>query len=110
MSWYITKENASQLKSNVNNRSIDFLNKPIIIYNFVDLTCSDCWSLEPYLKKLLIEYGMFFTVRPILCHDTLHLTKKDFITTSHLKHSNQSSEPNPLLGVKAAGLQGNKAG
>lgn len=112
MNWYVTKENNNEMKTSVNNRTIDFLSKPIIIYNFVDLTCSDCWSLEPYIKKLLLEYGMFFTVRPIICHDTLHLIKHNpsLDKLHNISEKNKDLKANPLISVKAAGLQGNKAG
>lgn len=109
MSWYITEDDNKQMNAPVNNcHTIDFLSKPIVIYNFINLTCSTCWSLEPYLKKLLLEYGMFFTVRPVIAQNTLHLIKH------HSSNNNKSrineTKLNPLISVKAAGLQGNRAG
>lgn len=107
MNWHVTQENNSQMKASTNHRTIDFLSKPIIIYNFVDLTCPHCWSLEPYIKKLLLEYGMFFTVRPIICHDLPFLMKRH---VTKFNNYNEETKANPLISVKAAGLQGNKAG
>lgn len=107
MSWHVTQEHDRQLKASTNHRAIDFLSKPIIIYNFIDLTCSKCWTLEPYIKKLLLEYGMFFTVRPIIYHDSIHLIKRNSIK---LNKGHEDTTANPLIGVKAAGLQGNKVG
>ncbi|WP_258871641.1 DsbA family protein, partial [Halobacillus trueperi] len=37
----------------------DLLKRPIEIYVFIDPLCPECWSLEPFLKKLTIEYGRF---------------------------------------------------
>ncbi|MBB6453056.1 hypothetical protein HNQ94_001504 [Salirhabdus euzebyi] len=60
------------LTSNMNNNDgsqygfIDLLNKPVEIYVFIDPLCPECWSLEPILKKLTIEYGRFFKLRPIV--------------------------------------------
>lgn len=109
MSWYMTEEENSQMETSVNNcESINFSSKPIVIYNFVDLTCPTCWALEPYLKKLLLEYGMFFTVRPVISHNTLHLIKHN--SSKENRHQNNDTTSNPLISIKAAGLQGNRAG
>ncbi|QOR68826.1 DsbA family protein [Cytobacillus suaedae] len=45
---------------------------------FIDPLCPDCWALEPVLKKLMIEYGQFFTIRHVLSGRlaTLNLGKK----------------------------------
>jgi predicted DsbA family dithiol-disulfide isomerase len=40
--------------------------KKIEIYVFIDPLCPECWGLEPMLKKLLIEYGRYFTIRYVL--------------------------------------------
>lgn len=37
--------------------------KPIEVYAFIDPMCPVCWSLEPIIKKLVIEYGQFFKLR-----------------------------------------------
>ncbi|KJE26681.1 ClpXP adapter protein SpxH [Geobacillus thermoleovorans] len=41
-------------------------NKPLELYLFIDPLCPECWGLEPVIKKLTIEYGRFFTLRHIL--------------------------------------------
>ncbi len=41
-------------------------NKPLELYLFIDPLCPECWGLEPIIKKLTIEYGRFFTLRHIL--------------------------------------------
>ncbi|TSB46279.1 DsbA family protein [Alkalicoccobacillus porphyridii] len=40
--------------------------KPIEIYTFIDPLCSDCWAIEPTLKKLYHEYGAYFRIRVLL--------------------------------------------
>ncbi|MCM2675052.1 DsbA family protein [Shouchella plakortidis] len=40
--------------------------KPIEIYTFIDPLCSECWAIEPTLKKLYLEYGAYFRIRVIL--------------------------------------------
>ncbi|MGO4889363.1 ClpXP adapter SpxH family protein [Anaerobacillus sp. MEB173] len=37
--------------------------KPLEIYTFIDPLCPECWALEPFLKKLTLEYGKYFTIR-----------------------------------------------
>lgn len=37
--------------------------KPIEIYAFIDPSSPDCWALEPMIKKLTIEYGQYFKLR-----------------------------------------------
>nr|WP_305765100.1 ClpXP adapter SpxH family protein [Alkalihalobacillus trypoxylicola] len=40
--------------------------KPIEIYAFIDPLCPECWSFEPIIKKLKIEYGPYFRIRILL--------------------------------------------
>ncbi len=37
--------------------------KKIELYIFTHPLCPECWAFEPVLKKLLLEYGHYFTVR-----------------------------------------------
>ncbi|GAA0455104.1 ClpXP adapter SpxH family protein [Alkalibacillus silvisoli] len=63
-----TADVMSNLTSN-DNSQVDFcnlLNKPVEIYLFVDPLCSECWSFEPYIKKLAIEYGCYFRLRTVV--------------------------------------------
>lgn len=39
----------------------DAVHKISIIY-FTDPICSSCWGIEPYLRKLKLEYGEFFSI------------------------------------------------
>lgn len=104
--------------------------KPIELYLFIDPLCPECWALEPYMKKLQIEYGRFFTLRHILSGKlaALNLTKRrpprDIAQTwektaslsgmscdGSLWTKKPISEPyNASLAIKAAELQGRKAG
>ncbi|MDC3413672.1 DsbA family protein [Aquibacillus sp. 3ASR75-11] len=109
---------------------VDFLQKPVEIYVFIDPLCPECWSLEPYLKKLTIEYGRYFTIRPILSGQLATLNKDKFDRPQDLrdiwektaKRTGMSCDgdlwiENPIstpwlasLAIKAAELQGKKAG
>lgn len=106
------------------------MQKPIEIYVFVDPLCPECWSLEPYTKKLSVEYGRFFTIRPIISGHLNTLNKDKFDKPKKLKdiwdktakRTGMSCDgdlwiDNPVsspwiasLAIKAAELQGKKAG
>ncbi|MEC5423594.1 ClpXP adapter SpxH family protein [Virgibacillus sp. C22-A2] len=108
----------------------DFVQKPIEIYVFIDPLCPECWSLEPYLKKLSIDFGRFFTIRPIISGHLNTLNKDQFdkprklkdIWEKTAKRTGMSCDgdlwiENPIsfpwiasLAIKAAELQGKKAG
>src|SRR5690625_2446032 len=103
---YYSLENKATL-SNVSNSFPTFNYKPVIIYYFVNPFCKRCWSIEPYIQKLIIEYGELLTVRPIISH---------LYSYKHLKSINNTSIPTSnknqtyiFLAIKAAALQGNKA-
>lgn len=94
-------------------RFYDLVQKPIEIYVFIDPLCLDCWSLEPYLKKLSFEYGRFFTIRPIISnHLQLVSGKQDRYHTVDEYHTAEHPVlfPSISLAVKAAELQGKNAG
>ncbi|WP_369413996.1 ClpXP adapter SpxH family protein [Aquibacillus saliphilus] len=108
----------------------DLLKKKVEIYVFIDPLCPECWSLEPYLKKLTIEYGRFFTIRPILSGQLATLNKDKFDRPKQLKQIWEKTAKrtgmscdgdlwieNPIsspwiasIAIKAAELQGKKAG
>nr|WP_184246669.1 ClpXP adapter SpxH family protein [Gracilibacillus halotolerans] len=109
---------------------IDLIKKPIEIYVFVDPLCPECWSLEPYIKKLTIEYGRFFTIRNVLTGKLSNTNADKFEKPKKLKDIWEKTASrtgmscdgdlwieNPIysseissIAIKAAELQGKKAG
>ena len=98
-------ENKATL-SNVSNSFPKFNYKPVIIYYFVNPFCTRCWSIEPYIRKLVIEYGQFLTVRPIISH--LYYYDKTTMPNDRLQVTT-NDKTYIFLAIKAAALQGNKA-
>nr|WP_188384363.1 ClpXP adapter SpxH family protein [Ornithinibacillus halotolerans] len=104
--------------------------KPIEIYVFIDPMCPECWSLEPYLKKLTIEYGRFFTLRPLITGSSKPLNHDNFDSPKKLREIWEKTASrtgmscdgdlwieNPIhspttayLAIKAAELQGIRYG
>ncbi|WP_047985906.1 ClpXP adapter SpxH family protein [Ornithinibacillus californiensis] len=78
MSWELLELASSQRANTSSEYSCDTVKKPIEIYVFIDPMCPECWSLEPYLKKLSIEYGRLFTIRPIISGSSKPLNHDDF--------------------------------
>ncbi|HEX6594530.1 MAG TPA: ClpXP adapter SpxH family protein [Bacillota bacterium] len=131
MSWNHSGFNSSKDTNTSSKYSfINYVKKPIEIYVFVDPLCPECWSLEPYLKKLWIEYGRLFTIRLILSTNLNPLQKKPFHQPPKLKDIWEKTakrtgmscdgdlwDKNPVffpwitsLAIKAAELQGKRAG
>ncbi|MRH43394.1 DsbA family protein [Aquibacillus halophilus] len=131
MSWNPSgPSNNQKSKPKAQYGFFDLLKKPVEIYVFIDPLCPECWSLEPYLKKLTIEYGRFFTIRPILSGQLTTLNKDKFDKPKQLKEIWEKTASrtgmscdgdlwidNPIsfpwiasLAIKAAELQGKKAG
>ncbi|WP_077623047.1 ClpXP adapter SpxH family protein [Sediminibacillus massiliensis] len=131
MSWKPSGPSNNEKSNNTAQYGFfDLLKKPVEIYVFVDPLCPECWSLEPYLKKLSIEYGRFFTIRPILSGQLTVLNKDKFDKPKKLKDiwektANRTGMScdgdlwleNPIslpwlasIAIKAAELQGKKAG
>lgn len=131
MSWNHTElEGLIQTNTSAKYSYFDFLEKPLEIYVFIDPLCPECWSMEPFLKKLSIEFGRFFTINPIITGH-LHSLNKDVLNKpNELKDSWELTAKktgmscdgdlwieNPIsspwvasLAIKAAELQGKKAG
>ncbi|MBN9653902.1 DsbA family protein [Halobacillus sp. GSS1] len=128
MSW--KSLNSDSGKTGTASGFFDLLKRPIEIYVFIDPLCPECWSLEPFLKKLTIEYGRFFTLRPIISGKLASLHQNKMKKPENLKEAwdktgsrtgmccdgdvwleNPVSSPlATALAVKAAELQGKKAG
>lgn len=106
-------------------------NKPLEVYMFIDPLCTDCWALEPIIKKLQVEYGHYFSITYVLSGKLTSLNPPSYRfkknTTPH-SHSQKTvkrkcidcndvqSEVNlasPFIAsvaIKAAELQGRKSG
>lgn len=131
MSWNqqeLTSSNHTNTSPNFNY--IDYVQKPIEMYVFIDPLCAECWSLEPYIKKLSVEYGRFFTIRQIVSGQLSNLNVDVFEKPKKLKDIWERTakrtgmscdgdiwDENPIdypyvpsLAIKAAELQGKKAG
>ncbi|MFD1017871.1 ClpXP adapter SpxH family protein [Thalassobacillus hwangdonensis] len=128
MSWKTT--GASNEQNSAQYGFFDLLKRPVEIYVFIDPLCPECWSLEPFLKKLTIEYGRFFTIRPIISGKFASFKNKKVDNPQQMKKSwertatrtgmscdgdlwleNPVNKPSiTALAVKAAELQGKKAG
>jgi predicted DsbA family dithiol-disulfide isomerase len=130
VSWNQTELSSTHANTSGNYSFFDVLQKPIEMYVFVDPLCPECWALEPYIKKLSIEYGRFFTVRPIVSGHINTLNRDQFDKPKRLrdiwektaKRTGMSCDgdlwiDNPItspwlasIAIKAAELQGKKAG
>lgn len=131
MSWNSTGSSNNRSSSSQDQPNfVDLLYKPVEIYVFIDPLCPECWSLEPFLKKLSIEYGRFFTIRPILTGKMTDLNKQKYDRPKKLRDNWERTASrtgmscdgdvwieNPIsfpwiasVAVKAAELQGKKRG
>ena len=95
--------NFNRLNHIRSDHQVDFITKPVVIYLFIDPFDKKSWEIEKFLKKLFLEYGSFFIIRPIIK-----------INSDNFKNRYNSKIAffikNIGLSIKAAGLQGNKAG
>ncbi|MFZ2463153.1 MAG: ClpXP adapter SpxH family protein [Caldibacillus thermoamylovorans] len=100
--------------------------RPLEMYLFIDPLCSDCFALEPIIKKLQFEYGHYFSLTYVLSGKLTDLnsgprksiTKKlektvrrKCIDCDDIQADlNLTSPFLASIAVKAAELQGKKAG
>ncbi|WP_085992710.1 ClpXP adapter SpxH family protein [Oceanobacillus senegalensis] len=122
MSWnQIGLSNFNNTNTSESCNYQNFNPKPIEMYVFIDPLCPDCWYFDPYLKKLTLEYGRFFTTRPIVSiainRESLCRSKNNFkkLTRQSEQTLNQieKSINSPWivsLAIKAAEIQGKKSG
>lgn len=133
--WNYDEQTSHYAPTNTSSKYsyFNFIKKPIEIYVFFDLTCPECWALESYLKKLTLEYGRFFTIKPIISSHSHPLKKNLFKKQGHLRKVRgkkaQTTNLNAKddfgdfrveppdhtscpasLAIKAAELQGKRAG
>lgn len=86
--------------------------KPIEMYVFLDPLCPECWSLEPYIRKLSIEYGRFFTHRSIVStlFHPVNSKRQSNREQAVLQKDNDITCPwNVSIAMKAAEIQGKKS-
>lgn len=106
--------------------------KPVEAHLFIDPLCKDCWDIEPLMIKLWLEYGSHFTLRHVLTGkvdgtaNSPHKWNKpanirfvwEKTTSLHgfscdgKVHMNDAASTPYItsLAIKAAELQGRKAG
>jgi len=126
-SWLV---NSKETNTSAAYPSFNLAHKPIEIYVFLDPQCPECWTIEPYLRKLSLEYGRFFTIRPVLSNrngvlslyqlhvsrkirEIYRLSAKNFHLNSctDVESHNLIHTPDMIpLAIKAAELQGKRAG
>ena len=110
--------NQTGLSNGSQQTSVKVLPKPIEMYVFIDPLCPECWSLNPYLKKLTLEYGRFFTLIPIISSVFVSSSKRHKRSTYYSdRNDGKFKRPIPVtcpwivpLAVKAAEIQGKRAG
>ncbi|KFM99566.1 DsbA family protein [Bacillus clarus] len=106
--------------------------KSVEAYLFIDPLCKDCWEIEPFIIKLWLEYGNYFSIRHILtgkvdgASASSHKWNKPanirfvwekttslqgFSCDGKVHMQDASSTPYLVsMAIKAAELQGRKAG
>lgn len=84
--------------------------RPIELYVFIDPTCDVCWSLQPIIRKLQVEYERYFTLRMII-RTSLPKMNTPCPSSSITDATGGVSHPSfPSLAIKAAEFQGKRAG
>ena len=84
--------------------------RPIELYVFINPTCDDCWSLQPILRKLQIDYERYFSLRIILRTSLPTLNVLGSCDTEENEPYEKSHPSFPSLAIKAAEFQGKRAG
>ncbi len=108
MNAFLFNNKSTQTSSNYT--PIDYINKPVIIYYFINPFCDTYWDIEPILKKLTMEYGAFCSIRPVISHLFLGPKNNKFEDEQSIHSLNTSDKYSISIAIKAAALQGNKAG
>nr|WP_172370227.1 DsbA family protein [Sporosarcina jiandibaonis] len=86
------------------------LTRPIELYVFIDPTCSECWRLQPVLRKLQVAYEKYFTLRVIL-RTSLPTMNLPCTSNDNSYETCEKSHPSfPAIAIKAAEFQGKRAG
>lgn len=110
MSWTQAEPTRSLQQTNTSpNKYSESVLKPIEIYVFIDPLCPECWSLQPYLLKLILEYGHLLSVRTVISCQLRTLNQQAPYEIK-ANHSSEYTLPWLPLAIKAAELQGKNAG
>lgn len=84
--------------------------RPIELYVFIDPTCEECWSLQPVIRKLQIDYDKYFTLR-IIIRTSLPKMNTTCASNPLIDEISDKSHPSfPSIAIKAAEFQGKRAG
>lgn len=87
--------------------------KPVELYVFIDLLQPKSWALHSTIRKLQVNYGQYFSMRFILSTELSSLNvacHRINNCTSHDELVDLTHPVLPSIAVKAAELQGKKAG
>ncbi|MEG0473067.1 MAG: DsbA family protein [Solibacillus sp.] len=87
-------------------------NKPIELYIFIDPLCPEAFAMQGTLRKLQVEYEHYFTSRYVLSTELASLNSisnriKGCVSGAELDISHPAL---PSIAIKAAELQGKRAG
>ncbi|PQD95405.1 dithiol-disulfide isomerase [Pradoshia eiseniae] len=93
------------------------LEKPLEIYVFIDPTCSSCFMLDRILKRLKLEYGHYFALKHVFSKQQRKSRSTEQsrnlqsgISCEKLWIEEEFAGHVPSIAIKAAELQGKKAG
>ena len=89
------------------------LSRPIELYIFMDLLSPSSWELQSLMRQLQINYGQYFSLRIVLSTELNSLNtacQRINSCESHEELVDVSHPVLPSIAVKAAELQGKKAG
>ncbi|MFJ7932890.1 DsbA family protein [Sporosarcina sp. NPDC096371] len=84
--------------------------RPIELYVFIDPLCADCWSLQPLLRKLQLEYDRYLTLRIALRTSLSSMNLPCTLNSEDSLACNKVHPTFPSIAVKAAEFQGKRAG
>jgi predicted DsbA family dithiol-disulfide isomerase len=84
--------------------------RPVELYVYIDPLCGECWSLQPLLRKLQVEYDRYFTLR-IALRTSLPKMHLQCIQQKDDEFACEKTHPSfPSIAVKTAEFQGKRAG
>lgn len=84
--------------------------RPIELYVFIDPSCYECWSLQPIIRKLQVDYERYFTLK-IIIRTSLPKMNMPYLPNPILNETSEKSHPSfPSIAIKSAEFQGKRAG